>query len=124
MLIYMFRPLPASPEENFPPSSRRSTCPGHRYFKLISGTVLHLLQTLRALSHQKLLLMKRLPRPLCQLFLYPLTIPSSHRLSVTLPHVFRPTNHGGSLAPATPFTLLLWTSHSVWSCASRPAHLG
>src|ERR1700677_2138165 len=122
MLIYMFRPLPAFPKENFPPSSRRSTCPGHHYSRPISETVLPLLRTLRTLSHQKLLhhVMKCLPCPPCQLFHYPLIIPLPHHLFVTPLHVFRPINHGGSLAPATPFTSLLWSPHSVWSPPSRP----
>src|SRR6266478_6102286 len=124
MLIYMLRPLPASPKENFPSSSRRSTCPGHHYSKLISEIVLRLLQTLRALSHQKLPhhIMKRFPPPPCQLSLSPLIIPLPHHPFVTLLHVFRPINRGGSPAPATHFTSLLWTPHWAWSPASRPAH--
>src|SRR5258708_25271607 len=121
----MSRPLPASPKRNFPPSIRRLTCPGHYYSKLISETVLRLLRTLHALSLQKLPhhVMRHYPSPPCQLFLYPLIIRLPRHPFVTLLHVFRLINHGDSPALAIPFTLL-WTPHSVWSLASRPAHPG
>jgi len=126
ILVYAFPLLPASSKENSPPSTHHSTCPGHHYLMQILGTVLLLPQTLHALSPQKLhrLLARRLPRILYQLFRCPLIIPLPHRPFATLPHSFRPINHGGSLALVTPFTSLLRMSHLVWLCTSRPPHLG
>ena len=113
-LTSLFRLLLESPKESSPLLNRHLTCPSQLYPKRILKAVLHPLQTLRALSHQKLFHqrhIKYLPRHLGLLFLYRPTIPLPHHLFAIHPHDFPLINHGVFLAPAILFTSLPWTFH-------------
>jgi hypothetical protein len=78
----------------------------------ILETVLHPLQTLRALLHQNLFrqrYVKPPPHHLDLLFLYRPTIPLPLHPFAIHPHDFPLINHGAFLAPVTLFTSPPWT---------------
>lgn len=111
---FQFRLLLESLKDNSLFLSRHSTCPSQHCPKRILEAVLHPLQTLRALLHQKLFHqrhVKLLPHHLGLLFLYRPTIPLPHRPFAIHPRDFPLTNHGAFLAPVILFTSLPWTFH-------------
>jgi hypothetical protein len=114
MMTFLSHLLLESLKENSLLLNRHSTYPSQHGPNRILEAVLHLLQSLRVLLHQKLphqRHVKPLPHHLDLLFLYRHTTPLPLHPFAIHPHGFPLINHGVFLAPVIHFTSLPWTFH-------------